>query len=140
MRTSFFKKKVSPNEIMAEINVTPLVDICLVLVIIFMVTTAMFLQPPFDVKVPLTHATDQGKDGNLFVAISSDGNLAINEAKIATPDFPEAIATKLLQSRTKRVIIRADSAVLSQTVLDALDTIKQAGAQHISFGTEEKRN
>jgi biopolymer transport protein ExbD len=137
---NLFKKKNSPNTIMAEINVTPLVDICLVLVIIFMVTTAMFLQPPFEVWVPKTMATDQGREGNLFVAIASDGNLAINEAKVTSRDFPEIIATRLLQSQTKRVIIRADARVLSQTVLQALDTIKQAGAQHISFGTEEKRD
>lgn len=130
----------NPKELMCEINVTPLVDICLVLVIIFMVTTAMFLQPPFQVALPKAHAEDKSADGNIFVAVGRDGSLAVNEGKVADADFVEAISTKLHFSRTKSVVIRADEGATSGAVIDIMNTVKQAGARRITFGTEGRRN
>ncbi|MEW6515502.1 MAG: biopolymer transporter ExbD [candidate division FCPU426 bacterium] len=129
----------NPKALMTEINVTPLVDICLVLVIIFMVTTAMFLQPPFEVSLPPAHARDQAGTGPVFVAIGEDGRLAINESPVAEDRFEDAIMLRLLQSPSKRVIIRADAKVASLKVLKTLEAVKAAGAERISFGTEEVR-
>jgi biopolymer transport protein ExbD len=128
----------APKELLTDINVTPLVDICLVLVIIFMVTTTMFLQPPFEIKLPKARTAEQTKEENLFVAVSPDGGLAINEARVPTEGFPEAIREKLARSRLKLVVIRADENAASGAVIDALNVIKQAGARRITFGTEEK--
>jgi biopolymer transport protein ExbD len=124
------------KELMCEINVTPLVDICLVLVIIFMVTTAMFLQPPFQVILPKANAEDKSADGNIFVAIGQDGSLAVNESRTPAEGFVETINTKLRFSRTKSIVIRADEKTPSGTVIDIMNTIKLAGARRITFGTE----
>lgn len=128
----------SPKELLTDINVTPLVDICLVLVIIFMVTTTMFLQPPFDIKLPKARTAEQTKEENLFVAVAPDGSLAINEMRVPTGEFPRLIREKLDRSRQKLVVIRADEGSLSGAVIDALSLVKQAGARRITFGTEEK--
>lgn len=128
----------SPKELLTEINVTPLVDVCLVLVIIFMVTTTMFLQPPFDITLPKARTAEQTKEENLFVAVAPDGSLAINEARVPAEEFPRLIREKLDRSRRKLVVLRADEGARSGAVIDALSVIKQAGARRITFGTEEK--
>ncbi len=129
-----------PKPLLTDINVTPLVDICLVMVIIFMVTTSIFLQPPFPVKLPKAITAEQTKEENLFIAIGPDGRLALNESPVAVADFPALIRARLQQSRTKLVVIRADELAESGTVLDVMREVKQAGARRITFGTEEKTN
>jgi biopolymer transport protein ExbD len=128
----------NPRAMVTDINVTPLVDVCLVLVIIFMVTTAMFLQPPFEIKLPKAHTAEQTKEENLFVAVAPDGELAINETKVTVAEFPALIKEKIQQSRHKLVVIRADEKSKSGAVIDALNMIKQAGARRITFGTDSK--
>ena len=129
-------RSASPKNLLTDINVTPLVDVCLVLVIIFMVTTTAFLEPPFKVVLPKAHTSEQTKEENIFVAISPDGSLAVNESRIAADQFPGFITEKLRKSRRKLVVIRADESALSGQVIDVLNLIKQAGAKRITFGTE----
>jgi biopolymer transport protein ExbD len=128
----------NPRAMVTEINVTPLVDVCLVLVIIFMVTTAMFLQPPFEIKLPKAHTAEQTKEENLFVAVAPDGQLAVNETKVSPAEFPGLIREKLQHSRHKLVVIRADERARSGAVIDTLNLVKQAGARRITFGTDAK--
>lgn len=127
------------QSIMSEINVTPLVDVCLVLVIIFMVTTAAFLEPPFEITLPKAHTSEQTKEENIFVAVSPDGGLAINESRIVGDKFAELVTDRIKKSRLKLVVIRADQEALSGAVIDVLNIVKEAGARRITFGTEEIR-
>jgi biopolymer transport protein ExbD len=136
MLKSLMRSEVAKS-IMSEINVTPLVDVCLVLVIIFMVTTTAFLEPPFEIHLPKAHTAEQTKEEHLFVAISPEGGLAINESQIESGIFTEMITQKIKQSRHKLVIIRADEEAKSGAVLDVLNIVKKAGARRITFGTEE---
>ena len=134
------KSKMRSEEakaIMSEINVTPLVDVCLVLVIIFMVTTTAFLEQPFEIQLHKAHTAEQTKEENIFVAVSPEGNVAINESRIPLEQFPAAIAERLKQSRMKLVIIRADEKAMSGAVIDVLNVVKKAGARRITFGTEQ---
>lgn len=126
----------APKTIMAEINVTPLVDVCLVLVIIFMVTTTVFLEPPFAVKLPKAHTAEQTKEENIFVAVGPDSSLAVNETRVEAEAFPGIIRARLKRSRYKLVIIRADEQARSGAVIDVLNLVKEAGARRITFGTE----
>ena len=129
-----------PKDLMTEINVTPLVDVCLVLVIIFMVTTTIFLQPPFDVELPEAHTAEQTKEENIFVAVSPGGELAINERSVPVAAFAETIGRQLESSRRKLVVIRADEGARSGRVMDVLKIIKQAGARRITFGTRPRKD
>lgn len=126
------------RKLVTQINVTPLVDVCLVLVIIFMVTTTAFLQPPFPLVLPKARTAEQTKEENLFVAVGPDGRLAINETRISEAEFGPALEARLRRSRNKLVIIRADENALSGAVLDVLQLVKHAGARRITFGTEER--
>lgn len=128
----------SAKEMLTEINVTPLVDVCLVLVIIFMITTTAFLQPPFEIILPKAHTAEQTKEENIFVAVAPDGSLAINESRIESQEFGRLIKARLKKSRNKLVIIRADENSLSGSVIDILKIIKAAGARRITFGTEQQ--
>ncbi len=128
----------SAKEMLTEINVTPLVDVCLVLVIIFMITTTAFLQPPFEVILPKANTAEQTKEENIFVAVGPAGSLAINESRVESREFSRLIKNRLKESRTKLVIIRADENSLSGSVIDILKIIKAAGARRITFGTEQQ--
>lgn len=127
-----------PKKILTDINVTPLVDVCLVLVIIFMVTTTMFLEPPFPVVLPKARTAEQTKEQNIFVAVAPDGSLAVNESRVEPGRFAETIGARLQASRTKLVVIRADENAQSGAVIDAMNIVKKAGARRITFGTEEQ--
>lgn len=123
--------------LMSEINVTPLVDVCLVLVIIFMVTTTAFLEPPFKLDLPKANTAEKTKEKNIFVAVNADGALAINESLVNEQAFAQMITEKIKKSRLKLVVIRADEAATSGHVMDVLKIVKQAGARRITFGTEK---
>jgi len=127
----------NPKPLMTQINVTPLVDVCLVLVIIFMVTTTAFLEPPFQLVLPKAHTAEKTKEKNIFVAINHDGQLAINESRVEENEFSKLIVDKIKKSRLKLVVIRADEQVASGYVIDVLNIIKKAGARRITFGTDE---
>ncbi len=120
-----------------EINVTPLVDVSLVLVIIFMVTATIFLEPPFEITLPKAHTAEQTKEENIFVAVGPDGSLAINESRVEAEALPGLLTEKIKGSSLKLVIIRADQESLSGAVIDVLNIAKKAGARRITFGTEE---
>lgn len=123
--------------LMTRINVTPLVDVCLVLVIIFIVTTTAYLQPPFKLTLPKAHTAEKTKEQNIFVAVSPNGQLAIDETKVAKSEFKDLITSKIKTSRLKLIVIRADKEALSGDVIDVLKTVKNAGARRITFGTKE---
>jgi biopolymer transport protein ExbD len=128
------------DDIVAGINVTPLVDVCLVLVIIFMVTAPLFSNPPLKVDLPKAH-TQEGHEGDkITLTIGKNGQVAV-ETKI----YPNASATsndlkeRLSQSEAKVVIIRADKDALNGWLIDAMAAAKMAGARNITIATIQKK-
>lgn len=129
----------SSTDPITSINITPLVDVSLVLVIIFMVTAPLFTQPILPVDLPKA-ITDEGKEKeNITITITKEGQWALN----ADSSSPAAIAALLpdlvAKSRDKYVIIRADESSPYEYVLEALKLAKQAGAREYAVATVEKK-
>jgi biopolymer transport protein TolR len=124
------------DDIVAGINVTPLVDVGLVLVIIFMVTAPLFEQPTLPVKLPKTHTEEGEEQENVTVTIAADGRVAVNETEVTLKGLDSVLKAKLLKSAEKHVVIKADEAALHGELLIVMRSAKALGAKSIALATE----
>ena len=129
----------TPNEPITDINITPLVDICLVLVIIFMVTVPlMMVTSPLKVNLPEARTIEAREDVNILVAIDEQDHVSVDEKKGNFEDLPQLLKNVLEKKPNRMLIIRADKAVLHGRILDIMDLIKQLGGNRISIATVRK--
>ena len=128
----------SQDDIVTGINVTPLVDVGLVLVIIFMVTAPMFEQPALQVNLPKTNTKEGEEKENITVTITPSGKMAINETEVTTENIESVLKTKLAQSTEKHIILKADKESFHGDLLFVMRLAKTLGAQSIAIATEPK--
>jgi biopolymer transport protein TolR len=121
----------------SDINVTPLVDVCLVLLIIFMVVTPM-LHRGVHIELPVTqhHEKKQDTGEQLVVSIRADGTW-IETDKIPDEGLVDRVKKELKTARP--VHVRADKSLHYGDVRKVLEKIHDAGAQNVAMGTEEKQ-
>jgi len=112
----------------AAINITPLVDVVLVLLIIFMVMAPQMRKGP-DVNLPNTaKPSDQGDErGRILVSIDDAGKLWINDQQIAPEQFGEALRAAVGTEPDPRVVIRGDARLNFRQVREAMIAVKEAG-------------
>jgi biopolymer transport protein TolR len=121
---------------LSEINVTPLVDVMLVLLIIFMITAPM-LQQGLDVNLPVASGTSQSeREEQLILTVTKQGEIFLNQTAYKL----EALLPKLralYQARPDReVFLRADSSVPYGTVVQVMDEVKKAGIIKLGMITQ----
>jgi biopolymer transport protein TolR len=124
------------SELMSEINVTPFVDVMLVLLIIFMVTAPMMVQG-LDVDLPEATAKllDSEKE-HLVITINKDQRIYINDFEV-TVEFLGVKLQKILQGRTDRdVYLKADKNIPYGIVIKIMAEIKGAGVEQLGMITE----
>jgi biopolymer transport protein TolR len=123
----------SQEGMIVGINVTPLVDITLVLLIIFIVTAKMVVTPAVPLDLPKASRTEQVQ--MVFsVIITQQGSVLVNGAPAPHDDaLKQASAEALAKDALVRAVIHADGKVPHFKVLHVLDVLKQAGMQHIAF-------
>jgi len=123
------------DRLMSDINVTPFVDVMLVLLIIFMVTAPMMIQ---GVEVSLPEATAKPmatETEQLIVSIDKNSQVYINDFKVAAENLNEKLA-KILKGRTdKEVYLRADKTISYGMVVYVMAEIKGAGVEKLGMIT-----
>ena len=121
-----------------EINVTPLVDVVLVLLIIFMVVTPM-LHRGVHVQLPETlhHEKKQDTGEQLVVTIRGDGAVFIETDRIQDENLVDRVKAELKKQRP--VHVRADKSLNYGAVRKVLEKLHDAGAQNVAMGTEEQK-
>ncbi|MCP1229018.1 MAG: TonB system transport protein ExbD [Acetobacter fabarum] len=110
-----------------EINVTPFIDVMLVLLIIFMVTAPL---TTVNVPVDLPSSTQQPAprpDNPVFVTIKADQTLAVGENSVAQNDLPTALNTVANGNKDERIFLRADKTVDYATLMSVMDKLRTAG-------------
>jgi biopolymer transport protein TolR len=124
------------NHFMSEINVTPFVDVMLVLLIIFMITAPMMVQ---GVNVSLPEAKAKSLDADeehLVVTIDNNNKIFINEFEVAV-DFLQEKLTRILEGRSDReVFLKADKNIAYGIVVKVMAEIKGAGVDKLGMVTE----
>lgn len=133
------KNSSDEEETVTEIVITPLVDVALVLVIIFMVTAPILTQPMMEIVLPKATTGEEEEKENTTITISKDGLWAINENKYTLEEIPFFLREKIEKSRDKYVVIRADQESLHKWLLKALSISKESGASTITIAVEQKR-
>ncbi|MDR3553553.1 MAG: protein TolR [Syntrophobacteraceae bacterium] len=129
------------NGMVSDINVTPLVDVMLVLLIIFMVTAPMMTHG-VDVKLPETSAPAiPTKSERLVVSITGDHKIFINEQQVEFGEFPSKLAA-INQNRADQegVFLRADDSIPYGYVMQVMGLIRQAGITKIGMVTEPEKS
>ena len=130
-----FGTQDEPDEVMNEINMTPLVDVMLVLLIIFIITVPVMKHA---VNIDLPRATNQPQEKPETVRLSVDasGTYFWNEAPIADAQLPEFLKSTAAQEPQPDLHIRGDKAVRYERVAQAMAAAQQAGVKKIGFVTE----
>jgi biopolymer transport protein TolR len=120
----------------AQINVTPLVDVMLVLLVIFMVT-APIIQQGVSVDLPKTRAAGlNSQEDPLVVGLTKDGTVYLNDNKIALADLRGKLVAIGQASPDKAVLLRADRSVPYGDVVAVIAAIKEAGIDKLGMVTE----
>jgi biopolymer transport protein ExbD len=130
--------KTKKRKVFSEINITPLTDVALVLLIIFMITAPLIIQSGIKVKLPGAVTSDVSPEKNIILTITSDGKVFLGNQEIALKDLFEPLAALLAISQTKIVVINADKDVAHGIVVSVLDIARQAGAEKLFESTEHK--
>lgn len=131
-------KLLSEEPEIAGVNIVPVIDLCLVLLIILMVTSPLLETADLPVKLPQA-TTIESKDRNIAITSSPDGRLAINTDEVAPEDFVAKLAEVLKAEPDILVILRVDKGAPYSALTDLIAQCKRAGATNISIGTEQKK-
>jgi len=116
------------------INMTPFVDIALVLLIIFIVTAKLVVTPSVPLDLPQAKKSEEVQTV-LSVVITAEGNILANGAPMADEGALVGLARSYLERDPEiRVVIAADGAVLHRKVIEVLDALRMAGISRVAFG------
>jgi biopolymer transport protein TolR len=134
---AFHRESGDPFDNLADINVTPLVDVMLVLLIIFMVTAPM-LHQGVSVSLPKTETTNlpSSVEDPIILSITSDGRYYINETPVARGLLRDRLNAFLRTRRDRTVFLKADRALSVGTVIETMDVLNRMGIENLGFITD----
>ena len=130
----------SPDEVKGDINVTPLVDVCLVLLIIFMVVTPM-LQQGVDVLLPAgPHSVKKpGEQGDLIISIKNDGTVFVADKWIPDKNLATYLRAEYQKDPARAVMLKADKRIQFGKVRMVMRAANEAEFSRVSILTENKQ-
>lgn len=122
---------------MAEINIIPLVDVVLVLLIIFMATTAFVKESGLKMELPKakSNETSREKPQDLSIALTRDGRVYLNAKQTSLPEVDKAMRAAATRNKATMVIIKGDENIEYKRVIAVMDMAKQAGLPKVALGT-----
>lgn len=118
------------------INIVPIIDVCLVLLIILLATAPIINAPGLPVQLPKA-VTSETKERNLTVSLSRDGRLAVNTEPSSWETVGGMVQRGLVGQRALLVILRADQGVAYGQVERLIELTKRAGAKRIAIATQQ---
>lgn len=129
-------KSSDSQETISEINIVPLVDIILVVLIIFMVTAPAMMKPSVEVDLPEAGSADESQPSLLQIAITADGRVLINNTE-ADEDSARALAIQEFERNPDvQAVVAADRDVPYGSVIKVIDWVKSAGIKKFAVTTD----
>jgi biopolymer transport protein TolR len=130
------------SKVSSDINVTPMVDVMLVLLVIFMVITPM-LQHGVNVNMAQVNnpeaMPDADKEDALLVVVMQDGKIYFGTEQVTLDALTEKVKDRLANRVDKRVYLRADKRARYKYVVDVVDNVRSAGVDQLGLLTEQKK-
>jgi biopolymer transport protein ExbD len=124
------------DDIVSDINMTPLIDIMLVLLIIFMVSSSAAIESGLDVNLPDTHAVSDKTDAILVISLTKTGDLAVQGNKVTMEQLHDVVVQELAKLKTDSVILEGDEQANLSAVMTIMDTARNAGAKNFSIAAK----
>ena len=136
-------RKRHAGDVNSNINVTPMVDVMLVLLIIFMVITPM-LQKGQSVDLVKTdnpvQMPDADKEDAVLVAVMRDGSIFLGQDKVSADQLSEKVKDKLENKPDKQVFVKADARAKYGAVVEVVDNVRSAGVDQLGLLTEQRKS
>jgi biopolymer transport protein ExbD len=132
---------VTPDPIVPKINVAPIIDVALVLVIILLITAPMLAVTDLGVNLPQAQTRGLEDEIGVNITLSKTGELAINEEIVAPENLSAVLYSRLneLKKENVLVVIRADGDVPHQAVRTILKEARTAGAKRLAIATRQSK-
>ncbi len=123
-----------------KVNMTPLVDVCMSLLIVFMVSGSFLIQPNLKIEIPEA-ATNEEKEeqDKIILYVSKEGQIAIDELIVNRDDVETLIKKKLDLIKSDMILIKIDKNSRHANLLDIMEIAKKSGAAKITIATEQKK-
>ncbi len=127
------------DDLISGINVTPLVDIVLVLLVIFMVTATYIVRAAIDVELPRAAHGGEATGTMLSVVLTREGDVYLDGVKRTEAELEARTREAVAKDRDARVVISADRAALHGAVVRVIDVVKGAGVSRFAINIEKER-
>jgi biopolymer transport protein ExbD len=126
-----------PDEPITQINVVPLVDIMLVLLIIFMLTASFISTPSVPVQLPKSYTSDPTLPRSFSIVVNTKNEVFFQGKKIDPSELTNQLKEAAATNPELRVVLSADANVTHGKVIEILDQVRQAGVTMVALGVEK---
>lgn len=126
----------SSDEGINDINITPFVDVVLVLLVIFMVTAPMMVKESLNIKLPKADSADRSEPARLGIAINANGQVLLNGELVSVETLEIEASLALADKKDIQALISADKEAKHGDVIKVLDIIKKVGIDNFAFQIE----
>ena len=134
------RRRYPSSELIVKPNMTPLIDVALVLVIILLVTAPLMSVADLPVNLPQARAREAENERNVSVTLGADGRLAVDDQVVTAELLRPTLSARLAQPGYDKVlvVVRADSQAPYARVRDLLEEARAAGAQRLAIATRQR--
>ena len=121
-----------------EINMTPFVDIVLVILIIFLLTATVMMPRTFAIALPKATQAEKLKSVPIIISIDREGHIAVNGVKLARDEDFDRIFKEQMHGKEPQAVIAADTLTRHGRLIDVIDRLRALKVQHIGIEVEQK--
>ncbi len=134
------RRRYASSEMITKTNMTPLIDVALVLVIILLVTAPLMSVADLPVDLPQARTREAENERNVSITLSADGRLAVDEQVVPLELLQATLGLRLAQpgNHDVLVVVRADSGAPYARVRELLEQARAAGAKHLAIATRQR--
>ena len=132
---------INTSPMMTKINVTPVIDVALVLVIILLVTAPMLTVADLEVDLPAAHSRDVEDQGFISITLSTSGEIAVDEQVLSGVDqIRSVLMSRIAEQKSDKamVVVRADAGLPHALVRQVLEEARLGGATQLGIATRQK--